>query len=73
MPRYFFSIRNGRPFEDRDGLELADLAAARDEATGFARDMMKQEPHRHDWGGWIVRVTDEERQVLFELPFLDTL
>ena len=40
MPRYYFSIANDRNFDDTDGLELSDLAAAREEAGGFARDMM---------------------------------
>jgi hypothetical protein len=37
MPRYYFSLKNKRPFEDVDGLELADVNAARTEAFGFAR------------------------------------
>jgi hypothetical protein len=73
MPRYYFSIINGRPFEDTDGLELSDLTAAREEATGFARDMMRREPDRRDWVGWAVRVTGDDRQHLFDLPFVDTL
>ena len=34
MPRYYFNIANDRSFEDTDGLELSDLAAAREEANG---------------------------------------
>ena len=48
MPRYYFSIANDKSFEDTDGLELSDLAAAREEASGFARDMMRQKPDRRD-------------------------
>jgi hypothetical protein len=72
MPRYFFSLRNGRPFDDVDGLELPDLDAVRKEAVGFARDMMRMEPGRMDWTGWIVRVTDEAQQCVFEVAFADT-
>ncbi len=36
MARYYFSIHNGRPFEDIDGLELSDMAEVRVEAIGFA-------------------------------------
>jgi hypothetical protein len=39
VPRYYFSIPNGR-FDDIDGLDLSDLAAAREEAAGFARDLI---------------------------------
>ena len=69
MPRYFFNIENQPPFVDVDGLELPDLAAAREEASGFARDVMRREPGRRDWGGCVVRVVGEELQHLFDLPF----
>jgi hypothetical protein len=48
MPRYYFSLRNGRRFDDVDGLELPNIAAAREEASGFAGDLMKMEPGRSD-------------------------
>jgi hypothetical protein len=71
MPRYYFSLNNGRPFDDVDGLELPDLEAARQEAVGFARDMMRMEPTRRDWAGWMVCVTDEAQQSVFEVAFAD--
>ena len=71
MPRYYFNLQNGTPFEDSDGLDLPNLAAARDEATGFARDMMRNKPNKHDWSDWIVRVEDENRKRVFELPFVE--
>jgi Domain of unknown function (DUF6894) len=73
MCRYYFSLANGRFFEDTDGLELPDLAAAREEAIGFARDLMRMEPDRSDWVGWVVQVTGEGQEHLFDLPFLDAL
>ena len=73
MPRYYFSIMNCRPFDDVDGLDLPDLAAAREEASGFARDLMRMEPSQRDWLSWSVRVTGEDQQHLFDLPFLDAL
>jgi hypothetical protein len=71
MPRYYFSITSKQPFDDIDGLELPDLAAAREEAIGFALDLMRMEPSRHDWLGWAVRVTGQDQEHLFDLPFLD--
>jgi hypothetical protein len=70
VPRYYFSIANGR-FNDIDGLDLPDLAAAREEAGGFARDLIGMKPIRHDWVDWVVRVTDKDQKHLFDLPFLD--
>jgi hypothetical protein len=45
------------------------LNAARAEAIGFAGDLMRMEPDRRDWSDWVVRVTDEARNQLFDLPF----
>jgi hypothetical protein len=69
MPRFYFSLANGRSFEDRDGLELPDIAAVRAEAIGFARDLMRMEPERRDWSRWTVRVTDDDRKSVLDLPF----
>jgi Domain of unknown function (DUF6894) len=71
MTRYYFSITNDAPFDDIDGLELTDLDAAREEAGGFARDLMRREPDRRYWVGCIIRVTNETGQHLFDLPFLE--
>jgi hypothetical protein len=73
VPRYYFSITSEQPFDDVDGLQLPDLAAAREEASGFARDLMRMEPSQRDWLSWSVRVTGEDQQHLFDLPFLDAL
>jgi len=69
MPRYYFSLANGRSFDDVDGLELPDVEAARTEARGFAGDLMRMQPERRDWSGWVVRVTDEGQKPVFDLPF----
>jgi hypothetical protein len=71
MPRYYFSIANGRTFDDVDGLDLRDVAAARAEAIGFARDLMRMAPERPDWSNWAIRVTGGDRQTLFELSFAE--
>jgi hypothetical protein len=68
--RYYFSLINGRTFDDVDGLEMPDLAAARAEAIGFAKDMMRLEPEQN-WLKSSVRVTDEEHNRVFDLPFAE--
>jgi hypothetical protein len=56
MPRYFFHFHSGpRSCPDADGLELADDAAACEEARLVARDL-RSEPTD---GAWTVQVTDE--------------
>ena len=69
MARYYFSIANDHPFNDTDGLELPDLAAARTEAIGFARDLILREPARREWSSWAIQVTDEARIVVLILAF----
>jgi hypothetical protein len=71
MPRYFFSLKNERSFDDVDGLELPDIDAARKEAVGFARDMMRMEPERQDWSSWVVCVTDAEQQSVLNVAFAE--
>ena len=71
MRRYYFSLENERPFDDVDGLELADMDAVRKEATGFARDVMRIYPEHKDWSTSFVCVTDERHQPVFKLAFMD--
>jgi hypothetical protein len=73
MTRYYFSLKNGKPFDDVDGLELPDVDAARKEAIGFARDMMRMEPERRDWSSWVVCVTDDAQQCVLKLNFADAV
>jgi hypothetical protein len=73
MPRYYFSLKNGRPFDDVDGLELPDIEAARTEAIGFARDMMRMEYDRRDWSAWAVCVTDDARECVLKIAFSDVV
>ena len=42
MPRYFFHLHNDLETRDEEGLELPDLAAARDVADHEARAMAAQ-------------------------------
>jgi hypothetical protein len=73
MVRYYFSVTNGRPFNNTDGLELPDLESARAEAVGFARDLMRMEPARQDWSSWVIQVTDERQRVVFNLAFTEVI
>jgi hypothetical protein len=39
MPRYFFHLQGTRPYQDDGGVDLADDAAAWNEAKRFVRDI----------------------------------
>jgi hypothetical protein len=69
MPRYYFHLTNGRPFHDVDGLELSGIEAAREEAVGFALDIMRLEPECRDWSSWSVAVTDRDQTTVLQIPF----
>ena len=43
MPKFFFNLRNKLSVEDREGKDLADAAAAREQAVLHARDIMSEE------------------------------
>lgn len=45
------------------------MAEVHAEAIGFARDLMRLEPLRRDWSRWVVRVTDDNQNSVFNLPF----
>ena len=47
MPRYFFDMHNDIETRDEEGLELPDIAAAREQATENAREMVCDSIQRH--------------------------
>ena len=65
MPRYFFHLRNGKLTEDSDGKELADIAAARQQARRIARELVEagESPKAS------IVVADDHR-LLFEINLL---
>ena len=69
MPRFYFHIRNGDAFEDRDpeGEDLFDLEDARAEALDVARDFWKDWPHAEIC--MAVEVVDEVGQTVLTVPF----
>ena len=71
MPRYHLHIRNGHGLTpDEEGRELADEAAARDEALKGIRSIAAEEVRegRLDLAGRI-DVTDADGRLLFSIPF----
>ena len=61
MPRYYFHIHDGREILDDDGLELPDLAAAREMAILNSGEILKNGAGPGMWAGepWRMWVTDE--------------
>ena len=61
MPYYFFHIDGARHYLDTEGVELADLAAARLEALRIIRELMIDNTLDDLWSGgeWVMTVADE--------------
>lgn len=70
MPRYYFHVRDDISAQDEEGLELPDLAAARETALEAARDMCCADIKQ----GWLdldcrIDVTDEKGETLLSITF----
>lgn len=70
MPRYFFHFSHGkRTFTDADGVELANVAAARKVARDQIRTMRADMREIQDWSGWQLIAVDMNGKRLFEVRF----
>jgi hypothetical protein len=53
---------------DEDGIEVADLDAAKAEALKAVQEMRgEQDTESHDWGDWTLAISDASGAVLFSL------
>jgi hypothetical protein len=70
MPRYFYNVDDGASIPDRDGIELADLKAAKCEAIKYAGRLIC-DAHTSFWhmDDWRLTVTNEDHLTLFTLIF----
>lgn len=60
MPRFFFDIfENGKPSMDRDGVELASLDAAREEARRTLAEMASETFRRRDEVSLLIEIRVE--------------
>ena len=74
MSRYFFNIEDGQCLLDPEGMDLASLQDAKDEAMHSAFDLLRGSQKDHLWNGlpWRMWVTDEPEgrgSTLFTLSF----
>jgi hypothetical protein len=70
MPKYFFHVMDGRATVDLEGVDLADVSAARDEAIKTAGTILAEEGMTF-WKGreWNMTVADEKGSTVFSLKF----
>ena len=70
MPRFFFHLYNDMIVEDEEGLELPDLATAREQAIVGGRELLCEQVrigrmrlhHR-------IEVADEKGRIVLKVPF----
>lgn len=71
MPRFFFDTDDASAPADVDGVELPNLAAARDMALRYAGECLMSHPQDcWDRGEWRLVVRDESRATLFSVQVL---
>jgi hypothetical protein len=74
MSRFYFNFVHGPDlFEDTEGTELPDQAAARHHAVLAAKDVMRSRFARFgpDWSGWSVRVCNGTSSPVLTLSFAE--
>ncbi len=65
MPRYYFHITGRLEFEDDEGEEFPDVAAAVLQALTMARELAS---NRDNYHGCFLRVTDDKGDELARIP-----
>jgi hypothetical protein len=71
VPRFFFHIRDNEDLvEDLEGVEMASVQTARDEAVKAAREMLAERLLRGETvDGQTFEICDEMGTKLFSVPF----
>jgi uncharacterized protein DUF6894 len=66
VPKFYFHLKARVPSEDIDGIELPDVAAAREEAMRFGRELMKVNQGMGGYGssGDLVVISEDGTEIL---------
>lgn len=69
MTDVYFHYSNERAaLIDRNGTAVDDFVEAREHAVCLARSLIMT-PSAEDWRGWVLHITDDDGEEIFELPF----
>ena len=73
MTQVYFHCSNSREVRlDRSGEAVSDLAEARDRAACIVRSLIMGRDSE-DWRDWVVHVSDDFDDEIFEVPFSSVL
>lgn len=72
MPQYFFHVDGERQYVDTDGVELADLEAAKKEALRIFGELITGDALGDIWsvGEWVMTAADETARELFSIRLI---
>lgn len=74
MPRFYFHLRNDLEVDDEEGLEVPDLAAAREYAIFNARSIAAENVHKGKLNlKHRIEIADETRRVVATVSFGDAI
>lgn len=65
---YFHCSNADGTLIDHYGMAVANLTEARDRATQIMRSMIAT-PGAEDWREWVIHISDDDGEEIFELPF----
>jgi hypothetical protein len=72
MPRYFFHVKRGQvTVLDQEGIELAGIEEAEQEAFRLGREIASDEAFQGSSAGGGMIIIDEDWRTVLELPFDD--
>jgi hypothetical protein len=73
MAEVYFHYSNARGvLIDRSGAAMDDLADAHEHANALVRSLIMT-PGAEDWRGWVLHVTDNAGDEIFDVPFAAVL
>ena len=73
MADVYFHYSNERGvLIDRNGTAVDDIGEAREHAIRLARSLIMT-PSTEDWRGWVLHITDDDGEEIFEVPFATLL
>jgi uncharacterized protein DUF6894 len=69
---YFHCSNTEGMLVDRHGAAVSNLTEARDRAAQIMRSMIMV-PGDEDWRDWVLHVSDDDGEEIFDLPFTSML
>ena len=74
MPRFYFHLRNDLEVDDEEGIEIPDLAAAREYALFNARSIAAENVHKgHLNLSHRIEIADDAQRIVGTVTFRDAI